>query len=163
MYIYVDWKQDIKRENDRFLMDEIIKEVKYPPVLAWINDVRLYLKISRISDMATTYGSNIHRWAVYGPPSNSTLKWPKRRTPLESNMKLWRDTIRKVFLGTNRIYSHRLGRFPGKIVQPVLRDMTSFEAVLGQYDDEFLTILEEINLGEDQVWEIITLLKRNDG
>ena len=75
------WKQEITPENDRFIMDEIIKEIKSSNILKRINELRLYLKISRLSDMATTDGGDIRRWAMYRPPQNNLLKWPKRRYP----------------------------------------------------------------------------------
>ena len=63
-----------KTGNDSFVMDKIINTVKSSTVLARLNDVILYLKVSRLSDISTADGLDIHQWAMYGPPSNSTLQ-----------------------------------------------------------------------------------------
>ena len=64
MLLHIDgaWKQDDNRENDRLTMDEIIKEVTSTTLLIRLNDVRLHLKVTRLSDMATVSGDNIHMW-----------------------------------------------------------------------------------------------------
>ena len=49
-------------------MEEIVKTVKLATVLTRLNNVRLYLKNSRLSDMATVDGNNIHQWAMHAPP-----------------------------------------------------------------------------------------------
>ena len=55
-------------------MDEVIKESKSPVKLAQTNDVYVHLKVSHLSDIATNGGSQIHKWAIYGPPAHSKLK-----------------------------------------------------------------------------------------
>lgn len=35
--------EKLARQNDKFIMDEIVKRVKKPQVLRRLNDVRLYL------------------------------------------------------------------------------------------------------------------------
>ena len=61
---------------------------------------------------------------------------------------------------THGIYPHSLGdEILTSIPQPMLRDMPSFHAVIAQYDTEYGSILGHTNFGEDQVWQIITLLK----
>ena len=47
----------------------------HPKLLLKINNIRLYLKLSRLSDIVQEDGQWMHEWAFYGPPSNFTLKW----------------------------------------------------------------------------------------
>jgi hypothetical protein len=78
-------------------------------------------------------------------------------------MKLWRDTIRKVFLGIQGIYPHGLGdEIVAPLPRPMLRNMPSFLAILSQYDTEYGSILGQVNFGEDQVRQIITLLQNGE-
>ena len=62
------WNQANGRVHDEFLMDRIVEKVKTPHILARINDVRLFLKVSWLSDIATDDGRNIQEWAMFGPP-----------------------------------------------------------------------------------------------
>ena len=52
-------------------------------------------------------GYRIGRFAA--PPSLCKIKWPKRRKPLEQNLRLWRDTLRQLFYGTNGLFPVKLG------------------------------------------------------
>ena len=112
-------------------MAEFITEFNFPIKLAQLNDICLYLKIYCISDSATNNGTQIHQWTLYGPPAQTSLQWPKRRPLLECNMKLWRRTIRKVFLGGNSLYLNPLGDIiPDKMPRPMIRDILSYNVVL---------------------------------
>ena len=71
------WKQGLQRENDCFLMPRICEVIRRPDTLLRINNVRLYLKVSRLSDIVQPNGQWIHDWAFYGPPADCTLTWPK--------------------------------------------------------------------------------------
>ena len=82
------WDQTVARENDVFLMNNICSTPRSAYILERINDVRLWLKVSRLSDIADCAGTQIMDWALYDPLVNSPLKWPKRRKPLEENLKL---------------------------------------------------------------------------
>ena len=75
------WNQELERENDIFIMDKIWQITQSKYILERINDVHLYLKVSRLSNIVNDEGSAIEKWALYGPPANSTLTWPKRRKP----------------------------------------------------------------------------------
>jgi len=57
-----------------FLMDKISIVIRWPEVFEQVNNVRLYLKVSRLSDIVQTDGQWIHHWALHGPPSTSTLQ-----------------------------------------------------------------------------------------
>ena len=75
----------------------------------------------------------VHEWAFHGPPPPSSLRWPKRRIPLDHNMKSWRNTIRRIFFSASGIYPNHLGAV---IEQPM-------EAVLIRYAPRFHDIVEQ--------------------
>ena len=60
IHLHGAWKQFPTRENDLFLMDTNTSTIKDPPTLERINTVRLYLQVSRLSDIATDDGSTMH-------------------------------------------------------------------------------------------------------
>ena len=99
-----------------------------------------------------------HVW----PSKKSPLTWSKRRTPLECNFILWRDTIQKLFCGANGLYPDHLGQtMHRKTKIYTLTDSINFKAVTNQYEERFQALIGTVTYSEDQVWEIITLLKAN--
>ena len=75
------WQQNLVRENDKFIMDKVINKIKSPVKLKQINDVRLYLKLSRSSDIATVEGNHFHKWAVRTPCAFSIEMGEEMDTP----------------------------------------------------------------------------------
>ena len=67
-------------------MDEIVKKVNKAYVLKRLNNIRVYLKVSRLSDITNAAGTGIREDIFHGvPPTGPTaslLDWPKRRKPL---------------------------------------------------------------------------------
>ena len=97
---------------------------------------------------------------MYGPPSTSELKWPKGRIPLEYNMKLWRDTVQRIFCGISGINPDHLENItPTPTQRDMTQDAVSFKTVLAQYEKRFTSIISITTFGEDEVQEIISLLK----
>ena len=47
-----------------------------------LNDVRLWLRVSRLSDMVNEVGDKIEDWALYVLPMKSDIDWLTRRIPL---------------------------------------------------------------------------------
>ena len=74
LHIDKAWNQGKTREHDEFLMDKIVHKIKQKHPLERINDVRLYLKISRLSDIVTDDGTRIQHLAMHGSVQTSTLK-----------------------------------------------------------------------------------------
>ena len=91
------------REHEVFLMDNICGVPRLHSVLEKLNDVRLWLKVSRLSDIVLEDRTTIAPWAMYGPPSRSDLKWPKRGDTLPENLKLWRDTLRNIYSAAQEV------------------------------------------------------------
>ena len=67
------WIQLPQRENGVFIMDRIIATSRPTHIPERLNDVRLCLDVSRLSDMVNQTGDNIENWALYGPPKSSNL------------------------------------------------------------------------------------------
>ena len=104
------WTEQLGRENDLFLMDRIVKVVRNPVHLRRINAVRLFLKVSRLSDIVNKDGNKILPWALQGIPNqNSKLDWPPRPTPLPENLKLWREALYKAVGAAAGLYPANLG------------------------------------------------------
>ena len=70
------------RENDAFIMDRVTNIKRPAYILERLNDARLYLKVSRLSDISNAAGTDIEHWAMYGPLAEAIGNWPKRRPPL---------------------------------------------------------------------------------
>ena len=94
----------------------------------------------------------------------TTTEYPpqmaKKTNPPGRKFEIMEGHERKIFLVINGIYPKKLGRIiPILLIQPMLRDTCSFEAVLDQYENEFRAILGQVKFGEDQVWKISAILK----
>ena len=140
-------------------MDKIVDAITNHFILIRLNDVRLYLQVSRLSDIATENGASIHEWAFHGPPPPSSLRWPKRRIPLDHNMKSWRNTIRRIFFSASGIYPKHLGAI---IEQPreavMIRYAPRFQDIVDQYEACYRIMLGKEVLGNEEVEQILLLL-----
>ena len=90
-------------------MDKICETPRPLLSLAKLNDVRLWLKVSQLSDIANDEGTGLALWAMYSPPAISDLKWSNRRTPTFQNLKLWRTILRNIFCSESGLYPRNLG------------------------------------------------------
>ena len=151
----------MQRINDVFIMDKICETIRDKETLSRINNVSLWLKVSRLSDIASDDGKKIEQWAMHGPPAASKIEWPKRREPTAANLNLWCQTVRGVFCGLQGIYPSPLGKdliqgTPCSLMQPA----STFEEIIEQYPGCYKKLLGKSVLGNEQIVEIIHLLKR---
>ena len=56
LHVQGAWNQKLAKKGDVFLMDNISKVIQRPELLTKLNNVRLYLKVSRLSDIVTADG-----------------------------------------------------------------------------------------------------------
>ena len=64
-------------------MDEIVKQIQKSYVLKRLNDIRLYLKVSRVSDITNAEGNAIRQDIFDGIPNgNSELDGQRGGNPL---------------------------------------------------------------------------------
>ena len=153
------WNQRVLRENDLFLMDKICEKIPSHLVLNKLNDVRLWLKVSRLSDIVIE-----DRTDIAPLPTRSELKWPKRRKSLPENLKLWRDTLRNIFCGAAGPYTMTLGPISRPLVNRNLLEGTygTCHAIICQFPEKYKKLLGIHLLGDAQLNEIIMLLKNGD-
>ena len=90
-------------------MDNICDTPAPTYILEQLNDVRLSMNVSWLSNIPNADSKDIEKLTMYGPLADLLLAWPKRRPPLEENMKLWKETIRADFCGMGEIYPKYLG------------------------------------------------------
>ena len=160
IFVHGAWHEKLVRENDVFIMDKLTEASRSVLTLGKLNAVRLWLKVSRLSDMVNVSGDKIEDWALYGPPRQSDIEWPTRRKPVAENLRLWRDTIRRVFCGGKGLYPRNLGPV---IVHPdgrnIVEKAKSFSDILSSYPNRFKNILGPNLIGDHQVVKIIQILK----
>ena len=59
LFIKGAWKQTVTRENDVFLMNDICSTPRPAYILECLNDVRLWLKVARLSDISNPEDTQI--------------------------------------------------------------------------------------------------------
>ena len=57
IHIKNQWREKITRRHDVFIMDEMVKRVTNPTTLRRMNDIRLYLRVSKLSDITNPAGT----------------------------------------------------------------------------------------------------------
>ena len=119
----------------------------------------MYPKVSRLSNIVTKDEIWIHEWAMYCPPSVSSLNWPKRRKRLEYNMRLWRNTLCGVFYGINEVSPAHLGPIINRDRQETLVvKYTTLQETMS-YPSRYWALLCWHSMGTIQVHDILTLLE----
>ena len=96
IYIPDAWHERYQCQNDRFLMELFYDSGIYTAhQLHILNCCRLYLKISRLSDIRTTDGRKIIPAYYYGTHENTytALEWPAQRNPDSTAWTLWRKAL----------------------------------------------------------------------
>ena len=148
------------RGHNVVFMNKICAAQRDLQILERLNAVRLWLHVSRLSDIAHIKGTQIENWVIYEPPAVTTISWPKRRKPLEETVKLWQDTIRSKFCGTLGIYPSPLGSpLVLRKAQELLQPDVSVDTIIGHYPTCYRAVLGISVLGYSQVTHIIWLMK----
>ena len=98
------------RVNDKFLMDTWDEESLPIQTLQILNYCRMYLKVTRISDIATNDGNYIQTAFIQGTQINTIPHhdWPRQQKPSKKAWKLWNFHLRKSFYSGSKL-SHPLG------------------------------------------------------
>ena len=73
------WNQKVARTNDVFIMNKLCETPRSVRIMERLNDVRLWLRVSILSDMVNELGDKIEDWTLYVPPMKSNIAWPTRR------------------------------------------------------------------------------------
>ena len=160
------WRQVPRRENDVALMDVICKKVREPEKLRRINDVRLWLRVTFLSDISNLDGNALEKWALYGPPStDDTLEWPSRRAPLAENMKLWRQSLYETVTAMNGLYPANLGNLIQNQSVPVAEyhgedDWEKVNAVLASLDEWERSLVGDFSVTKALVYDFTQWVQR---
>ena len=93
----------LRRENDKFLMEEIaLRNDQFTTnELAHINRCRLYLKVATLADITNGNGLEIRHGVLKGHMKETNqpyYKWPLQARPGISSWRLWRKAIKLCFM-----------------------------------------------------------------
>jgi ribonuclease HI len=101
--------------KDEFLMDAIrVRGECTATQLQKINACRMYLRVTRLSDIASADGRHIRMECLKGQQLHafqSKMRWPRQGNPPKNWWTLWSKTLRHVFTadGSNSRLRHSLG------------------------------------------------------
>ncbi len=98
------WKLPSRRQHDRYLMDDISQIGLSIRELQRIQNIRLYLRVSTLSEICNQAGTHVLSQYMNAPElsnpfhktyphSGSTLKWPTQTLPGPSAWKVWHKTV----------------------------------------------------------------------
>lgn len=150
------WKQDLVWVNDIFIINKICESPRPAYILAHLNNVRTYLQVSRLSNVANKIGSEIMHWALHGSPTAFQLNLPKQRKPIHSNMELWRKIIRGIFCVIEGNYSWWLEPNIKRLGEGwLLVHNDSLHDIITQYLPCYSTLFGSRMIGDSQVHYII--------
>ena len=145
------WKPTKRHKNDVFIMEGFIAKGYPTPILAVLNDIRVYMKIVVLSDILTCQGRKMSQWALKGEVNRyHTWVWPPRRVPTGQNLKVWRDCLRGTFMkGIDDVIYPLLGDVtePSSILAhpkfnyAAMTRQGSLTATISQYPSELLSLL----------------------
>ena len=90
------------KDNDVFLIEKFITAKRFSSSqMEILNEVRMYLKVSTLSDITISDGTRFSSWALRVEPSNSCSSqryaWPNTATPSRKHKELWRSALRMAF------------------------------------------------------------------
>jgi hypothetical protein len=101
------WVQTTQRKGDTFIMEEMLKSKRFTDhELSLIYNCRLYLQVSRVSDITTPDGSRIMTKMLTGDCADNIAfrkqeyTWPRQDRPQERAWKTWRTAITTVLSTT---------------------------------------------------------------
>ena len=116
------------KDNDVFVIEKFMKAKCFShPQMKILNEVRMCLKISTLSDITTLHGTKFLHWALPVEPmescSSQQYKLPTTAIPSTKHKKLWRSALRMAFARqiVNRIDIHLVTDSWLSIAQPFLR------------------------------------------
>lgn len=108
----------------------MVKRVHHPHVLQRMNDIRLYLRVTKLSNIATPSGTGIKEEIFQGIPQTSSLtEWPHRRKPLQENLNTWKKILTSMFKSATGLHPKNLGASLSTPL-PILANLTSFQTYI---------------------------------
>jgi len=106
-----DWTVPAIRQNDRFLMDNF-KDFSFPKFkMERLNACHMYLQVTTLSEITNHTGEELLPQVLNNPRqpipkglsniSTSCLQWPYIHLPSKECWKIWSNTIRLLYMGSN--------------------------------------------------------------
>jgi hypothetical protein len=91
------------QENDYNIMGELMKTEKSAIAIQQVNQCRLFLQVTWLSEMSNKLGTTIlpnflEFTSTHTTTSRSTHKWPIQELPLQKSWEIWKKLVRKRFL-----------------------------------------------------------------
>jgi hypothetical protein len=82
-------------------MDVFVALNLAPEDLITLNEVRMYKRVSRLSDITSADGTLlIESYLTAASPSHkTTFEWPRCQRPSPNHVALWKDTVVSSFIG----------------------------------------------------------------
>lgn len=114
------WLPTKQRQGDSFIMDKMTQSKRFKDSeLRTINNCRMYLQVTRVSDIATPDGSRVLTKMLSGEYHIEDLttirrqeyQWPRQERPHEPSWKLWSDAISQVISTTSGTLLQPLGEW----------------------------------------------------
>jgi len=102
------------RDNDIFIMDALLQLELSPQELRSCNHCRIFLKVSRLSEITTGNGDSISEEAWLGQitlPKHSDNTWPIYPKPPHSTWTIWQKCISRAFIRRGRKVRTFLGKW----------------------------------------------------
>ena len=87
----------ISRINDQLLMDVALTMTFSRQELVDLNLIRIYLRATTVSDIASADGRTLHSWTWRGlriPNRNGKVTFPRQEEPTPYQCSLWRKLLR---------------------------------------------------------------------
>ena len=106
IYIPTLWVEPLQHKNDVYIMEVLLQDQSLTQTqLHSLNCCRLYLQVTRLSDIVTTDGKSIQTCFLHGSHHNiyTSLQWPVQRSPHTQTWKLWRQTLSRHFLAGTKL------------------------------------------------------------
>ena len=118
LQIPTETEQPIQRRNDRFIMDEVLKNISCSAQLTRINACRLFLRVTRLSEIVTADGLRLDEAYLTAAalPRTNRLEWPQQGRPGKMAWRLFRRTMETIFAkplytSTNQVLKEPLGQW----------------------------------------------------
>ena len=136
-------------------MNEIVKKVKNPHVLQRLNDIWVYLKVSRLSDITNKQGNLLREEILNATtPNSSPFDWPKRRKPIQRNIDTWKTVLISIFKSSTGIFLRNLGApLPSLLIQH--ENCQTLLLYLQSYPPHYRTLLGNFQPNSDDYQQLL--------
>ena len=150
-------RQQPQCEQDCFIMDSLREHGQFSATeMQQLNACRMYLQVSRLSDIVTGDGRHILREVLVGSDTKhhlSSNRWPRQGRPIKEWWNLWRRALQRVFSidGVSRTIRTPLGLWHHSINQSEWSTLVTTTPSLTAYvrgDNGSYSVFQEAERGQ---------------